>query len=54
MEAYGFSGICLQIMRTYLKNCIQRANVKSSFNEWETITGVPQGSILDPHYLTFS
>ena len=39
-------------MRSYLKNCEQKVNGKRSFSEWETIlAGVPQGSIVDSHFL---
>ena len=49
LEAYSFSGISSQLMKSYLKNRKHRINVNSSFSEWETIlTGVPQGSILGP------
>ena len=47
LEPYDFSGISLQLMRTYLKNCKQRVHVKGSFSESKTIlTSVLQGSIL--------
>ena len=47
LEAYDFSGISLQLMRTYLENRKQELIAKSSFSECKTIlTGVPQGSIL--------
>ena len=49
LEAYGFSGTSLQLMRSYLKNCKQRVYVNSSFSEWETVSiGILQGSIFNP------
>ena len=51
LEPYGFSGIFLQLIRSYLKNQTQIINVNSTFSEWETIhTGVSQGLILG-HFL---
>ena len=37
LEPYDFSGISLQLMRTYLKNCKQRVHVKRSFSESKNV-----------------
>ena len=49
LDAYGFSRASLKLMQNYLCNRQQRISINGSFSDWtEVVTGVPQGSILDP------
>ena len=46
---YGFQEDALVYMKSYFTNRQQRVRVNSNFSMWgETISGVPQGSILGP------
>ena len=47
--AYGFSKKSLELIRSYLKNRLQRATINTSSSSWsELLLGVPQGSVLGP------
>ena len=47
LGAYGFQEDALVFMKSYFTNRQQRVRVNSNFSIWEeTISGVPQGSIL--------
>ena len=47
LGAYGFQEDALAFMKSYFTNRQQRVRVNSNFSIWEeTISGVPQGSIL--------
>ena len=49
LKAYGFFNQALRLLQSYLCNRFQRSIINDSFSSWnEVITGVPQGSILDP------
>ena len=49
LGAYGFDKKALYYTKIYLGNRKQRVRVNSNFGSWqEIITGVPQGSILEP------
>ena len=53
LKAYGFSGIALQFIKSYLKNRKQKVNLNNTFSEWKTILNdVLQGSILGNLLLT--
>ena len=55
LEAYGLDKISLNILFDYLNNRKQRTKIGCSFSSWcDIITGIPHGSILDPHFLTSS
>ena len=49
LNAYGFSGNALSLIKDYLSNRIQRTKIDETFSTWvEIVYGVPQGSILGP------
>ena len=49
LQAYGFSGVSLYYIQSYLRNRLQRANVNSDFSLWKGIFArVQQGSMLGP------
>ena len=49
LEAYGEGYPSLHLINSYLSNRIQRVKVNSTFSSsWESLYGVPQGSILGP------
>ena len=49
LKVYGFFNQALSLLQSYLCNRFQRSIINDSFSSWnEVITGVPQGSILDP------
>ena len=48
-EAYGVGHPSLHLINSYLSNRIQRVKVNSTFSSsWESLYGVPLGSILGP------
>ena len=52
LGAYGFQEDALVFRKSYFTNKQQRVRVNSNFSMWEKIiSGVPQGSILDPLFL---
>ena len=54
LHAYGFDLISLKLIHSYLTKRFQRVRINSSFSSWkEILFGVPQGSILGPHYSIF-
>ena len=49
LDAYGLDKISLNILFDYLNNCKKRTKIGCSFSSWyDIITGMPQGSILEP------
>ena len=49
LRAYGIAGHVLTWITSFLTNRQQRVKVNSSFSQWSAVlSGVPQGSILDP------
>ena len=55
LNAYGFSFNAIKSIQSYLSEQFQSVNINSNFSEWcKILLGVPQGSILDPLFLTFS
>ena len=49
LNAYGLSLPALKLITDYLQNRKQRTKISSVYSDWEdTISGVPQGSILGP------
>ena len=49
LQAYGFDGQALSYVYSYLSDRKRRTNVNGSFSVWsDIVSGVPQGSILDP------
>ena len=49
LEAYGVGHPSLHLINSYLSNRIQRVEVNATFSSfWESLYGVPQGSILGP------
>ena len=49
LHAYGLSLPALKMIQNYLLDRKQRTKARSSYSSWENIiTGVPQGSILEP------
>ena len=49
LHAYGFRLAALRLVRSYVSNRKQRAEINESYSSWEEISfGVPQGSILGP------
>ena len=49
LEAYGFDRDSLTYIYSYLSNRKQRTKINRSFSDWaDIISGVPQGSILEP------
>ena len=49
LEAYGFDGLSLEFMKSYLTNRKQIRKVGNCFTIWRKIaSGAPQGSILAP------
>ena len=49
LNVYGFSMSTLQLVHSYLKNCMQRIKINLEYSSWEEIMfGVPLGSILGP------
>ena len=53
LEHYGIRGNALKLIQSYLSNrkqYVQGGNIKSSLN---SISGVPQGSILDPLFFLY-
>ena len=47
LNAYGLSLSALKLVHSYLQNHTERTKVGSSYSLWEeTVSGVPQGSIL--------
>ena len=49
LNPYGFNGNSVSFIRSYLTNRYQRTKIGSTFSGWnKIITGVPQGSILEP------
>ena len=51
LYAYGFSMDTLELILSYLNDRWQRTKVNMSFSTWsELLWGVPQGSVLGPHF----
>ena len=49
-EAYGFDNISLKLFQSYFSNRKLRVKIGSTISKWiDILTGIPQGSILDPH-----
>ena len=49
LESYGVGYSSLLLINSYLSNRIQRVKMNSTFSSsWESLYGVPQGSILGP------
>ena len=49
LHNYGISMQALKLLYSYLTNRKQRVKINNSFSDWfETIVGVPQGSVLGP------
>ena len=48
-ETYGMNKTGLNLIQNYLSNHRQWAKINSSYSDWyDTVRGVPQGSILGP------
>ena len=55
LEAYGFGIDSLKLIHSYLAERKHRVQIGNSFSSRKTVsTGVPQGSVLVPSYLTYS
>ena len=55
LHAYGVTKPALKLLYSYLRNRWHRTKINTSFSTWkELLTGVPQGSILDPFCLTYT
>ena len=49
LKAYGFSKEALKLIKSYLKNRKQKAQIKNKFSsETDVVAGVPRGSIDGP------
>ena len=49
LHAYGFDKPSLKLIHSYLNGWKQKVKINSNFSTWrEIISGVPQGSVLDP------
>ena len=49
LDAYGIGYPSLKLINSYLSNRLQRVKVNSTYSSsWESLHGVPQGSILGP------
>ena len=49
VDAYGFNLDALNLIHSYLTDMVQRVRIQVKYSCWSgIITGVPQGSILDP------
>ena len=49
LEAFGLDYNSLNVINSYLQNRIQRVKINSRYSStWESIYGIPQGSILGP------
>ena len=49
LQRYGFDEICIQFFNSYLKGRYQQVVIaEQSFTINPTISGVPQGLVLDP------
>ena len=55
LEAYGFGMKCLRFIHSYLSGRKQRMKIGSTSTDWlDIVSGVLQGSVLDPCYSTFT
>ena len=49
LEAYVLDNISVEFFRSYISNRYQKCKINNSFSQWKRVlTGVPQGSILEP------
>ena len=49
LEAYVLDNISVKFFRSYFSNRYQKCKINNSFSQWKRVlTGVPQGSILEP------
>ena len=54
LQAYGFDKISLSFIESYFTNRKQTTKIGDSFSKYQRIiTGVPQSSILGPHFQYF-
>ena len=54
LAAYGFSGTALRYVYSYLSNRKQCVRINDTYSNYQKIiSGVPQGSILRPIFLTY-
>ena len=55
LEAYGLSRPALKLILSILRDRKQRTKINSTFSSWiDIIAGVPQGSIVGPHFFNIS
>ena len=53
LAAYGFSDTALRYVYSYLSNRKQCVRINNTYSNYQKIiSGVPQGSILGPYFLT--